>query len=52
MAEYKAKHADQVGLNAQVVARWNGAIAAKDEASAAKAKRQVHKRRARLVRVK
>jgi integrase len=45
MAEYYAKHADQIALNRQVVERWNEALAVKDD-------RRVVKRRAALRRVK
>jgi integrase len=45
MADYYAKHADQIALNRQVVERWNEALAEKGD-------RQVAKRRASLRRVK
>jgi integrase len=45
MADYYAKHADQIALNKQVVERWNQALAEKGD-------QRVAKRRASLRRVK
>jgi integrase len=45
MADYYAKHADQIALNRRVVERWNEALAEKGD-------RRVAKRRASLRRVK
>lgn len=45
MADYYAKHAEQIAMNRKVVEKWNEAIAEKSERSAAK-------RRATLKRVK